>query len=328
MAVTTTAATPATTASRTRSADGAPGAPTGTPTGGRPARDGVNQGNGDVRTAVERWADAAVSESRLLDGGEVGTVRRLDLADGRQVVAKAGPTDPRVEAGMLRHLRERAGLRVPDVLHVGDGVLVLEYVASDDDAAVTPAVERDLAERLASLHATTAGTDAFGFPFDTLTGPFDQPNPWVDSWPAFFGGHRLAHAAARADEEGVLPAADRERVTALVGDLPGLLDHEPTPSLVHGDAWTGNVLVAGDRVAALVDPACYYADREVELAYVEWTGTGGDAFRDRYREVAGIADGYREREPAYRLYPLLTHLRYFGEGYLDEVRSTLSALGY
>ncbi|MXR41807.1 hypothetical protein GRX01_10725 [Halobaculum sp. WSA2] len=46
------------------------------------------------------------------------------------------------------------------------------------------------------------------------------------------------------------------------------------------------------------------------------------------REHTGVADGYREREPAYRLYPLLTHLRYFGGGYLDEVRTTLSALGY
>ncbi|GAA0233572.1 fructosamine kinase family protein [Halobacterium noricense] len=229
---------------------------------------------------------------------------------------------------MLRHLREAGGLRVPAVHHVGDGVLVLEHVSNDGGAEVTPAVERDLAERLAALHATTPETDAFGFPFDTLTGPYDQPNPWVDSWPAFFGEHRLAHAAARADEEGVLPAADRERVAALVGDLPGLLDHEPAPSLIHGDVWAGNVLVVGDRVAALVDPACYYADREVELAYVEWTGTGGDAFRDRYREVAGVTDGYREREPAYRLYPLLTHLRYFGEEYLDEVRATLSALGY
>lgn len=288
----------------------------------------MNEGTDDTIAAVERWADAAVAESRLLDGGEVGTVRRLDLANGRRVVAKTGPTDPRIEAGMLRHLRETGGLRVPDVLHVGDGVLVLEYVASDGDATVTPAVERDLADALATLHATTPETDAFGFPFDTLTGPYDQPNPWVDSWPAFFGEHRLAHAAARADEEGVLPAADRVRVAALVGDLPGLLEHEPTPSLIHGDVWAGNVLVAGDRVAALVDPACYYADREVELAYVEWTGTGGDAFRDRYREVAGIPDGYREREPAYRLYPLLTHLRYFGEAYLEEVRATLSALGY
>lgn len=284
----------------------------------------------DERTiaVVERWAGSAVDDATPLDGGEVGTVRRLDLADGRRVVAKTGPTDPGVEAGMIRHLREEGDLCMPAVRHEDDSVLVLEHVPNDGDGAVTPAVERDLAERLAALHATTPDAGAFGFPFDTLTGPYAQPNPWTDSWATFFGESRLTHAATRAHGEGVLPAADRERVAALVDDLPGLLDHEPTPSLIHGDVWAGNVLVAGDRAAALVDPACYYADHEVELAYAEWTGIGGDAFRDRYHEVAGIADGYREREPVYRLYPLLTHLRYFGGGYLDGVRTTLSALGY
>ena len=278
--------------------------------------------------AVERWADCRVESATLLDGGEVGTVRRVDLADGRRVVAKTGPTDPAIEARMLRHLREGGGLRVPAVRHAGDDVLVLEYVANDGDASVTPTVERDLAERLAALHATRPDTDAFGFPFDTLTGPYAQPNPWTGSWARFFGEHRLAHAATRAHEEGVLPGTDRERVAALVGDLPELLDHDPTPSLIHGDVWAGNVLVADGRVAALLDPACYYADPEVELAYVEWTETGGGVFRDRYREVAGVADGYRKREPVYRLYPLLTHLRYFGEEYLNEIRATLSTLGY
>jgi len=288
----------------------------------------MDEENGDALTAVERWADSAVAESSLLDGGEVGTVRRLDLADGRRVVAKTGPTDPRIEAGMLRHLREAGGLRVPDVLHVGDGALVLEYVANDADAGVTPAVERDLADALATLHATTPDAGAFGFPFDTLTGPYAQPNPWTDSWATFFGEHRLAHAATRAHEEGVLPATDRERIESLVADLPSLLSHDPRPSLVHGDVWRGNVLIDDGEVAALLDPACYYADPEVELAYVEWTGTGGDAFLDRYREVAAIADGYPSRAPAYRLYPLLTHLRYFGDEYLDEVRATLSTVGY
>ncbi|QZY00549.1 fructosamine kinase family protein [Halobaculum rubrum] len=281
-----------------------------------------------ILAVVERWAGCTIDDATLLDGGEVGTVRRLDLADGRRVVVKTGPTDPDVEAGMLRHLREAGGPRMPAVRHAGDGVLVLEHVPNDGDAAVTPAVERDLAERLAALHATTPDADAFGFPFDTLTGPYTQPNPWTDSWPTFFGEHRLAHAATRAHEEGVLPATDRGRIESLVADLPALLGHEPTPSLIHGDVWRGNVLIADGALATLLDPACYYADPEVELAYVEWTGTGGDAFLDRYREVAGIADGYRDREPTYRLYPLLTHLRYFGDEYLDDVRATLSALGY
>jgi fructosamine-3-kinase len=278
----------------------------------------------DTLDAVERSAGCTVAEATELDGGEVGTVFRADLADGRRVVVKTAETDLTTEAAMLDHLAVEGGLTVPEVFHVAPDVLVLEFVEGSSD--LTPAVERDLAERLAALHEATA--DAFGFPFDTLTGRFRQPNPWLDDWAEFFGEHRLGHAAERAVAEGVLPDAAAERVRAVVDDLPELLDHDPEPALIHGDVWRENLRLEDDGVRAFLDPACYYADPEVELAYVDWTETGGDAFAERYRELVALPDGVRERRPVYRLYPLLTHVRHFGESYLDPLRNTLAGLGY
>ncbi len=274
--------------------------------------------------AVADWAGCHVEAVTELDGGQVGSVHRVDLADGRRVVVKTAQTDLRTEAKMLAHLRSEGGLCVPEVSHVTPGMLVLEFVAGD--STISPAVERDLAERLAALHATQS--DQFGFPFDTLTGKYSQPNPWTDDWATFFGDHRLGHANARAREEDVLPDHLGERLATLAADLPGLLDHDPTPSLVHGDVWSANLLTDGESVRAVLDPACYYADPEVELAYAEWTGVAGDAFFDRYREVAGVDSGYDERKHVYRLYPLLTHVRHFGEEYLDPLEATLETLGY
>lgn len=277
-----------------------------------------------TRAAVEDWAGCPVEAATELDGGQIGAVHRVDLADGRRVAVKTAGVDLTTEARMLAHLREAGGLRVPEVHHATPDLLVMEFVAGD--STVTPAVERDLAERLASLHAVEA--DAFGFPFDTLTGLYRQPNPWTDDWATFFRDHRLAYAADRAREEGALPADLGERLDHLVDDLPGLVDHDPTPGLVHGDVWDANLLTDGESVRAFLDPACYYADPEVELAYVEWTGVGGDAFFERYREVAGIRSGYDERRLIYRVYPLLTHVRYFGEAYLDQLEGVLERLGY
>lgn len=282
-----------------------------------------------TRAAVEAWADTAVADATELDGGEVGSVHRVDLSDGRRVVVKTAETDLRTEAKMLRHLAEH-GLTVPEVFHVTEDLLVIEFVAGASD--ITPAVERDLADRLAALHANSAPT--FGFPFDTLTGKLDLPNPRIADWPAFFGEHRLGYMADHAADEGLLPAADSERIDALVADLPSLLDHDPTPSLIHGDVWRSNLLTDGQQVRAFLDPACYYADPEVELAYIDWTETGGDAFFERYRERTGMADdvglpdGVNERRPVYRLLPLLVHLRHFGEEYLAPIRKTLDELGY
>lgn len=277
-----------------------------------------------TRKAVADWAGCAVEASTPLDGGKVGTVHRVALADGRQVVAKTGPTDLTTEARMLGHLSETGGLAVPGVLYATPDVLVLPFLEGHGE--VTPAVERDLADRLAALHAT--GADRFGFPFDTLTGTYRQPNPWTTDWPTFFGTHRIGRAVGRAREECSLPVDLVERLSMLDADLPGLLDHDPAPALVHGDVWRENLLVDGDAVRAFLDPACYYADPEVELAYAEWTGVAGDAFFERYRQVAGLDDGYADRRDVYRLYPLLTHLRYFGDAYLDPIRETLDGLGY
>lgn len=257
-----------------------------------------------------------------LDGGEVGEVSRVDLADGRSVVAKTGDTPLTVEARMLEHLAG-AGLPTPGTLYASDALLVLSYVPGDDD--LTPAAERAAADALATLHGHSA--EAFGFPFDTLSGRYRQHNPWTDSWPAFYREHRLVTVARAARDEGKLPGAAFERVRALAADLDALLP-EPEPALVHGDVWRGNLRVDGDRVTFL-DPACYYGHAEVDLAYADWTGTFGGAFLERYRERRGVDDGYEERRPVYELYPLLEHVRYFGAAdYLDPTRTRLAELGY
>jgi fructosamine-3-kinase len=274
--------------------------------------------------AVAEWAECDVEHVTELDGGQVGSVHRVDLADGRRVVVKTAETDLRTEAEMLAHLRSEGGLRVPEVHHVTADLLVLEFVTGN--STVSPAVEHDLAERLAALHATDA--EQFGFPFDTLTGACRQPNPWTDDWATFFGDERLGYATRCAREESVLPAALADRLAAIGDDLPDLLAHDPAPSLVHGDVWSANLLTDGESVRAFLDPACYYADREVELAYAEWTGVAGDAFFERYREVAGLDAGYDTRKHVYRLYPLVTHVRHFGERYLNPLEATLETLGY
>jgi fructosamine-3-kinase len=226
---------------------------------------------------------------------------------------------------MLRYVAEVSDLPVPEVLAASDDLLVLEFVPGD--GAVTPAVERDAAAHLAALHGVEC--DRAGFPFDTLSGPLRQPNPWTDSWTEFFADQRLVRAASVARESGHLSLVDYERVTTLAGDLDSLLGEPASPALVHGDVWTGNLVVDGDRVAAFLDPACYYGHPEVDLAYVDWTDTFGDAFFDRYRELRGIEDGFFEtRRDVYALYPVLEHVWFFGTEYADELDRTLSRLGY
>jgi fructosamine-3-kinase len=279
----------------------------------------------DIEARVEASIGVPPTGVRALDGGEVGSVVVVTFADRAPVVAKTGPTPLTVEAEMLRYLSRESPLPVPAVHHATDDLLVMDFVEGDGELDADAV--RDVADHLAALHETTA--DDCGFPFDTLSGPYPQPNPWTDSWIEFFRDQRLLPMARAARDERTLPREPLERVEA-VSDALGVLLAEPTrPSLVHGDVWRENVVVRDGAVRAFLDPACYYGHPEVELAYVWVFDAFGDrltqTFFDRYDAVAGIEPGFLDqRAPTYALLPVLEHVRYFGRSYLSTLESTLA----
>lgn len=277
----------------------------------------------DLVSRLSTVIDGRPTDIRELDGGEIGTVHRVEFDSRAPLVVKTSETSLAVEATMLSHLADH-GLPVPDVFYAADDLLVLEYV--EGDSTITPEIERDVAAHLAALHDETAS--AYGFECDTLTGSLSQPNPWTDSWVDFYRDQRLVHAASVARETGELPESAFERVEALAADLDSLLVEPEAPSLIHGDVWTTNLLAADGELRTFLDPAAYYAHAEIELAYVDWTNTVGDAFFERYDDIRGIDSGFESRRDVYVVYPLLSHVYHFGDEYLPELDRTLSRMGY
>ena len=278
-----------------------------------------------TRARIRAVTGAEIEGVRELQGGMIGVVERVDLADGRTLVAKTGETPLSVEGRMLSYLSAR-GLPVPQVHHASDDLLLVDFVEGESpanpNAGAPPAIERDAAERLAALHDHTAR--GFGFPFDTLTGPIDQPNPWIDDWARFYIDHRLRHVLQLSREAGTIDDALADWTRDAFDAIEAAIDREVDPALIHGDVWRTNLIAREDRIVAFLDPACYYADPEVELAYADWTGTFGEAFFDRYDELRGIDPGFFDcRRFAYRLYPLLVHVHVFGDSYKSELAETI-----
>ncbi len=272
---------------------------------------------------LEAILDQRVLSLTPLSGGSIGDVRRADLGDGSSVAVKAAPTDRGtldIEAYMLRLLKERTSAPIPRVIHDEPDLLVMEHIPNDggaSDAGLTR-----LGDVLASMHSITS--DRFGLERDTLIGPLHQPNPWTESWPEFFGRWRLQAMGRAARDAGRLDTIDVRRVDRLCDRLDTLLEPAPTPSLVHGDLWSGNVLWNRGHLAGLIDPACYFGVDEVDLAMMDLFGGFGEAFWDRYNKVRGIREGFWEQRMAiYQLYPLLVHVRVFGGGYLGQARAVL-----
>lgn len=262
-----------------------------------------------------------------LSGGCIGSVFRAEMPDGSSLAVKEarprGTLD--VEGFMLGYLSRESALPVPRVIVAQPDLLIMEFVPGRsrfDDAA-----EVHAAELLADLHGRT--WTHFGLERDTLIGGLPQPNPPTTTWIDFFRRHRLMHMADAAAKEGRVHPSTRKRLVNLTNRLDTLLQEPPCPSLIHGDVWTTNVLAEGGRVTAFLDPAIYYADPEIELAFITLFNTFGPAFFDRYQALRAIPAGFFEvRRHIYNLYPLLVHVRLFGGSYEDSVCESLSLLGF
>jgi fructosamine-3-kinase len=279
-------------------------------------------------TLADRIAGAVGARpARLsaLHGGCIAEVHRADMPDGSSLVVKAGGEGTLdIEGWMLAYLAQHSRLPVPRVLHSEPSLLIMEFIAGDSRFA--PAAERHAAELLADLHSIAA--PRFGLERDTLIGPLHQPNTQTDTWLEFFREHRLLHMAQTAAGSGQLPARTHDGLRRLADRLGEFL-HEPEhPSLLHGDAWTTNVLARGDRITGFLDPAIYYGHPEVELAFTTLFGTFGSAFFERYQQIRPLRPGFFEtRRDLYNLYPLLVHVRLFGAGYVGQVDSILRRAG-
>ncbi|HOU40825.1 MAG TPA: fructosamine kinase family protein [Promineifilum sp.] len=282
----------------------------------------------DIRRQVAAAAGSPVTDIAPLGGGCVSAVYDVRLGDGRHVVAKVDESRSdtlATEGFMLRYLAAQTALPVPAVVAEGSGVLLTEYI--EGDSRFDGAAEADAAERLAALHALTAPT--FGFERDTLIGGLRQPNNPTAVWLDFFAEQRLIFMAGQATRAGRLPAATRARVERLAGHLDRWLVEPAAPSLIHGDVWTTNVLARGGRITAFLDPAIYFADAEIELAFVGLFGTFGRAFYQRYHALRPLAPGFfEERRDLYNLYPLLVHVRLFGGSYAGQVERVLAGYGF
>jgi fructosamine-3-kinase len=266
-----------------------------------------------------------VSPQRIepLSGG-LGAVYRVMLPDGKYVVAKTGKA-LETEAYMLRYLTEHSELPVPHPIHSTDSLLVMEYI--EGSGAITPQVERHAAELLAALHNITAPT--FGLERDTLIGILPQPNSPTDQWLPFFREHRLLHMAHEAANSGQLPKTMVARIEKLASQLECWLFEPDSPSLLHGDIWSGNVLTRDGHITGLIDPAIYYGHSEIELAFITLFNTFGEDFFQHYHKLRPIAEGFfEERRDLYNLYPLLVHVRIFGGGYVHSVDRTLRRYGF
>lgn len=277
-------------------------------------------------TAQAALNTAIKSVERFAEGHNTA-LYRLNLDDGRMLCAKAvrphqaGQLD--VEGWMLHYLSTHSQLPVPAVYHAAPDLLVMDYAREKKGHHKNH--EEEAARLIAQLHLVRG--EQFGLECDTLLGPLHQPNPQSPDWVSFFVEHRLLYMARQAHGEGRITADLLRRLEILAEKLPGILPATQVPRLIHGDIWRGNIIAGPGGIAAFIDPGVYYADPEIELAFIILFRTFSKRFFDAYHEIVPIAPEFFDiRRHIYNLYPLLAHVRIHGKDYVDGVEKTLKFL--
>ncbi len=265
-----------------------------------------------------------VNGYELLSGGNINTALRIQSDKGPFFVKWNEQAESEMfvcEAKGLQLLQNTGPIRIPEVFGCGQkaqkAYLLLEYIPL---ARPRKHYWQQLGQQLSILHAHTNAF--FGLEYDNYLGHLRQSNEPFNNGIDFFIERRLKVQAGLAYYNGLLPQRQYEQFFSLYEKLPTLLPDEK-PSLLHGDLWSGNVLVDHNGEPCLIDPAVYYGLREAELAFTRLFGGFAEAFYQSYQEAMPINPGFAERIELYNLYPLLVHLNLFGSGYLPGIEKVL-----
>lgn len=259
----------------------------------------------------------------VLGGGTLHRTLKISASHGNFFLkwSNSAPSDIFLrEAESLLYMRSVKAdhLIIPDVIaadSVGEepGYLLLGFL----NGGYNSQNDLLLGRGLASLHLRTLSTQ-FGFFHTTYCGATLQDNSWSKSWPEFYARQRIGYLVNRLSLSQRLSVTDQNLMEKFIDRLPQLLPGDRPASLIHGDLWSGNYLHTPDG-PALIDPAAYFADCEMEFGMVTLFGGFSKLFWSGYQEVNPLLPDWQERISIYQSYHLLNHMLLFGDAYRESL---------
>ena len=224
----------------------------------------------------------------------------------------------------LKEIDQTNTIKVPQPLLSGvagdNAFLVLDMLPL---SALTPQTDKQLGEQLARLHQLKYAQ--FGWHQDNTIGSTPQINTFSDNWVFFWQHYRLGFQLSLAAKNGGSAQLIDSGQRLNEGLAYFFSDYQPHASLLHGDLWGGNASATAQQ-AVIYDPACYYGDREADLAMTELFGGFSTHFYTAYNATFPLDAGYRVRKNLYNLYHILNHFNLFGSGYQGQAQQMIDGL--
>jgi len=270
--------------------------------------------------------DEPIESVNYFTQGQIGNIYKVKTPQNHYILKTSQPSNRlQIEHGMLLDIKNYH-ITVPSVFDVSPTHLLMEYIQTEP---VTPQMkEKQASELLSRLHCVTNESRMYGYYYDTTIASFMQKNEQTQyNWGLFLVQMRIIPMAKICYERGYISKEVLGRLEHLSKDIYTRIDiSKIRPSLLHGDLWSGNILF-NMKGATLIDPAIYFGDREMELAFILMFNTFGETFFRIYEETYTLSeDFYDVKVPLYQLYPVLVHVAIYGGAYTGELDNLLRRL--
>ena len=274
------------------------------------------------RAQLEYLLGAPIISIRPISGGDIAHTERVDTKN-RSYLVKSGsfPNAKELfekEANGLAAIENSQTIATPKIMgnysFDETSCLILEFIQTK--LAGTEDMER-FGRELAHFHLATR-TGFFGFETDNFIGKLPQSNQKHTKWLSFYVKERLVPQFNLAQDLKLLGVSEIPTLKSLTENCTNIFG-EVTPSLLHGDLWSGNYLISSSGNPYLIDPAVYYGHSEVDLAMSKLFGGFSTRFYDAYHEIIPPHGNQKELTEIYQLYYLLVHLNLFGTSYRNSV---------
>ncbi|WP_299526829.1 fructosamine kinase family protein [Winogradskyella sp.] len=281
-----------------------------------------------LKSLFENVLESSILSYSSLSGGDTASVFRIDTSKRLSYILKCSRLNVsqnmfEAEANGLKLIAKTNTIATPKVInsgiHNGSAYLLMEYIPSKSPSSKDYS---KLGFQLSQLHNHTS--ENFGLNSDNYIGSLEQRNTRTENWINFYSEQRLGFQLKLALKKGVLNSSEIPSSQNIKLTFEGICNGIK-PSLLHGDLWGGNFIIAEDGTPYLIDPATYYGHSEIDIAMSKLFGGFNLSFYEAYHSNRPITNFYNQRIELYQLYYLLVHLNIFGSTYYGSVKRILKS---
>lgn len=283
--------------------------------------------NSTIQSIIETHDLGALRNILPVSGGSINETFRVETDQGVLFVklndSSRFPNMFEAERTGLKIL-SKSSFRVPKPVLSGikdkEQFLILDWIREGNP---NDNFWNDFGICLAQMH--TISNEKFGLDASNYIGSLKQSNKKRENWTDFYRDERLLPQMKLAEKSGLLSNRMKLGFDTLFNELHNIYPTEKS-SLLHGDLWSGNMMVDSEGFPTIFDPAVYFGHREMDLAMMALFGGFGHGWIESYNEIYSLEPGWQQRIPIGQLYPLMVHVNLFGGSYVRSVETILQKL--